>query len=118
MGSSGKPETAIIVSFWACSGLVMYLHYYSFYVLVQAVNNSVVAGVSKGAQSAAIFFVNAFLFGHCDGRQSITIVKLLSVVAVTFGIVVYTVSKPPSGDAAKTSSGQGVGLPDIQMTDQ
>lgn len=93
-----EPDKTLVVIFWVCGGLCMYVHYYSFYCVVKSVSNAVVAGVAKSMQSAVIFFVNAVLFGACDERQHVTTLKVVSAMAVISGTLLYTMCKeaPPA----------------------
>jgi len=93
VGAGEEPGIGMIVTFWICGGVCMYVHYLAFYALVHGCNNSVVAGVAKSVQSVAVFFVNAALFGQCDERQHVTALKACSAAAVISGSAMYSLCK-------------------------
>jgi len=90
-----EPSTSLVVICWLCGGIVMYIHYYAFYLVVKATTNSVVAGIAKSVQAAAIFFTNALLFSYCDDEQSVTLPKVLAAMAVIAGALLYSLFKAP-----------------------
>lgn len=108
-----EPSALLVLIWWTCGGLCMYLHYYSFYVVVDTTANAVVAGVAKSLQSAAVFFVNAAMYASCDQRQAVSVSKCVSAAAVIFGTALYSLCKP-SANGACQAQGSMVGEPLIR----
>lgn len=109
--ASCKPGIGAITGVWVGLGLVMWMHYQSFYMTIDG-SNAVAAGVNKAMQSASVFFAAHLVFCNrggllpqqCrNGNDCLNAPKVVSACIVLCGTVLYSLGKPKGGATTETT---------------